>query len=150
MGSIVISKSQEEALLKLKKYAEANKLSFADKVDVLTKRKKDVSDRKEHTVLIPLSYKVVYCVEAGSELDEKVGKFYRHLSMSIAKQNKYPNPAVVGMIAAKLGFSVIDGNGNIVEDRNRTDISMFPSKNCMVWQENNAVNVMEELLVDVE
>jgi hypothetical protein len=57
-------------------------------------------DDPRHTVEIPVRYRCVFSITVDPE-----GKPWRHLSISIPKKEKYPNPISAFVIAALFGFT---------------------------------------------
>lgn len=92
-----------------------------------------IGDSMDHVVLIPQAFKVVFSIEdQGSEKINGRGGLgrCRHLSMSINKPGRVPNPIAVDMIVEEFGFD-------------------NPLYHCAVWAENFgdntllAINVLE-------
>jgi len=90
-------------------------------------------DKKEHVVLIPQCFRVVFSIENQGEetIEEKPGLgMCRHLSMSINRPGRIPNPIAVDMVIEEFGFE-------------------NPLYRCVVWVEGfgektfPAINVLE-------
>jgi len=125
MRAFVIDKHLEKAIKNMVKYAEEHPVTIDDILDQLNGQRKPVGEIIGHVVYVPSGYKIVYSIE------QQTKGTVRHLSMSVDKKGRTPNPLVVRSVMEMVGFK----NG---------------FEKCKVWleefePEHQAVNVVEKM-----
>jgi hypothetical protein len=133
MGTpLLIGLPEREALTQLRGLAAEHPVDMTH----LLKRLKDPAQKAEHmaqmtrqSVAIPMDYLVTFSIELGHPCGT-----CRHMSMSVGKVGRVPNPQAVWMIAEILGFT-----GDLNE--------------CMTWQEElqghgMAINVVQPITAE--
>lgn len=126
MRVLIIGPKEKEKLQRLKEFAEANPIQYAEMMKIMNGKKNPVGDDPRFVAYIPEGFRVVYSVEA-----QKAG-LMRHCSISVRGNGKLPNVAAVDELIKLLGFSGIhEGAAN----------------NAYIWLENDdsAINILELL-----
>ena len=138
MSALVITDQLRREIQTVKTYAEQHIVDLASLQQKGELKEGDpcpiAGDDEKHILIVPLDYKVVYSIEdQGTGMNGKKGLgLCRHLSMSVNKRNRLPNPISVDMMIEEFGFT-------------------NPLYKCIVWSEQfgdqtqNAINVIEPI-----
>jgi hypothetical protein len=116
---LVVDQRMRERLRALQEYAKENIIT-ADRLKLMVEGKvRPIGDNENFSVYIPLGYRAVFSIE-----EQPIG-LCRHLSISVARHAKLPNPQAVEEVMKYLGFI-----GGVTK--------------CQVWIENKiAINVLQ-------
>lgn len=90
---------------RLREYAEINRFSFNDLLEIRSGNKSPAGDDPNFSQNIPVGYKVVFTYEQHP--DRHLPDTYhwlKHLSVSVDEANCYPNEAAVDFIMKQLNF----------------------------------------------
>lgn len=98
MKPLIINQEIVQQLKDLADYADKNRYTMNDLVDIQAGRQAPPGDRKEFVCNIPMGYRVVFTIEDHKTL-------YRHLSMSVYKPGTLPHPAAIEEVMGHLGFT---------------------------------------------
>lgn len=104
MGTpLMIGPVERAALHELRERAAAHPVdaaTLAARIATPTGKEKHRAQMTAQTVRIPLAYLVTYSVETGHPRGT-----YRHMSISVQRTGRLPNPEAVWMVAQVLGFT---------------------------------------------
>ena len=119
-GILVIGSNEIESLVKLREYAENNIVPLDDLLKQIP-----IGDNPNHAVRVPVDFRVVFSIE------EQPSGLFRHMSVSVSREEKVPTPETIRIIAQHLGF-------------------YSGVKEGMIWKENFsgnriAINFMEKM-----
>lgn len=98
MRALIIDDNFKNQIKKLVDFAEANPLSMDDLLDTFNGNRPPVGDQEGFCFCTITGYRIVYSIE------EQVPGKIRHLSVSVDKDEAYPNPEAVREIMKLLGF----------------------------------------------
>lgn len=98
MRILIIDDATKKEIKRVVDFAEANPYSLDDLFDIKNKQKKCAGDSKDYTAYIPVGYKMVFSIEHQPK------GAVRHLSVSVDKKGKMPNPEAVKEIMKEVGF----------------------------------------------
>lgn len=98
MTPLIIDENFKEKIKNLVTYAESHPFSEEEFFDVLKGVKSPAGDRENHYFIDGFGTKIVYSIELQPH--NKV----RHLSVSITKDEAFPNPVIVEEIMKLVGF----------------------------------------------
>jgi hypothetical protein len=98
MRALIIDKAAREALQKLVVHAEANVFTMDDLLDLHNGQGPMAGDLDGYSCVLPVGFRVVFSIE-----DQVPGKVW-HLSMSVDKDDRLPNPHAVEVVMKELGF----------------------------------------------
>jgi len=104
---LIIDELAKKEILRVKEYADANKIDQKRLTDMVLLLEKPVGDNPGYTCILSDVFKIVYSVES-----QPVG-WCRHLSVSVDKEQKLPSVPVVELLMKEFGFT-----GNINECEN--------------------------------
>ena len=99
---LIINDESIASLIKVKEYAENNRLSIDDLLDIMNKNKISIADTQEHHCIIPDDFMVSFSIE-----EWQPGEFYRHASISTMNNlpGRVPNPPAINLLISYLGFA---------------------------------------------
>lgn len=112
MTALILDGHGQAELARVREYAEANQLSYAQMLRLAQGKLDPPGDDANRRCHLERGYRVVYTIE------DHGSRVMRHLSVSLDNRNAAPHPHAVAMIAKELGFSVDDklsfGRGTII------------------------------------
>ena len=120
MRILEINDDTKEDIKKVKAYANEHKLTKGELLETMAGIKEDVGDDPDHVIHIHDGYRVVYSIE-----EQQIGDCH-HLSVSIDRKGKWPQPTAVEMILEEFGMKKLD-------------------ESLAVWPEDIAVNVLQKV-----
>jgi hypothetical protein len=125
MRPLIIGPEEKEKIEQLKNFAELNRISVDDLLDIYNRREPPVGDRVGFSCMIPMGYRIVFCIE------HQVQGWARHLSVSVnpRKKGRMASPAAVEEFMKLLGFQSTG-----VKD---------PHVHCLMEDDNSIINVVE-------
>lgn len=115
----------ETAIKNLRIYAEAHPFSFEDFKNTYNKKAKCAGDLKEHYIILPVHYKLVYSIDWCCSADRTMKFMCKHMSMSSMRESeeqRYPNEIALRTISKLLGFSPLESNNVIVQKKDKDPI----------------------------
>ena len=98
MTALIIGQHEKDKLDKVRKYAEEHPMSEEDLKQIMAGLAPPPGSRIGYWCELPVGVKVVYSIDHFTD-----GKA-RHLSISIAKRDRYPSIAIVEQLMQLLGF----------------------------------------------
>lgn len=113
-----------EKISELKKFAEQNPLSLEECRKIITGELPPPGERQGYTIYLEPCWKLVYSIGIYPKRTEGHCAV-RHMSMSLTKPGRVPNPTAIQLISDALGFPPLD--------------------QCFVTCENEIVEVMAEI-----
>lgn len=101
MRALIIDEAVKTGIAELIATANAHRHSAATLKRLMTGDLPPAGDYKQHTILIPDGFRVVFSIE-----EQPLG-WCRHLSVSINDPNKYPHEVAVEMIMQEFGMGLL-------------------------------------------
>jgi hypothetical protein len=98
---LIIDSEVIDKIKELTKFAFENKILLDDMKRIADGELPPVGDNLNYSLKIPFGFRAVFSIE------EHPGGFFRHLSVSVDKKNRYPSIEAVQMIASEFGFEDI-------------------------------------------
>jgi hypothetical protein len=95
----VITDEIKKRLFEIRDYSDANPYSTDDLLDMINGTIPLAGDRKEHSIFLEFGWKIVY----STHIQSNIGHI-RQMSISLKKSGALPNPHVVEIVMALLGF----------------------------------------------
>lgn len=102
----------ENAVKALREYAEQHVISLEETMKIYRREAKCAGDRKEHCLMMPVGFKLVFSIEWIGARDMKNKAKLKRMSLSSSTKNKdgsarFPNMPALKILADLLGFSEI-------------------------------------------
>jgi hypothetical protein len=98
----------DKVIAELKQYAEDNPLPIAESTKIMKGEAPPPGDRDDYRVFLPPCWKLVYSVSEYPNNKKSGTTWVRHMSMSLDRPGRMPNPAVIQILSEQLGFPSLD------------------------------------------
>ena len=98
----------DKVIAELKEYAEANPLPISENTKIMKGEALPPGEREGYTTFLPPCWKLVYSHSEYPNMEKSGTVWVRHMSMSLDRPGRMPNPAVIQMISEQLGFPSLD------------------------------------------
>lgn len=98
MRMLIVDSLLKEQIKELIEFAEENPLTMDDLLDIKNGAEPAPGDRKGYSFGTSTGFKIVYTIE------KQVPGDCRHLSVSVDKDNAFPNPEAVQELMSLFGF----------------------------------------------
>jgi hypothetical protein len=98
MRAMIITDEVQARIKEVMRYAEKHIFSMDDMLDIMNKQREPPGNDPNHVVHIPIGYKVVFTMD-----NQNIG-ICKHISISVDRPDKLPNPIVVENILQEFGI----------------------------------------------
>lgn len=105
MTSLVID---DKVIATLKQFAEENPLGIKENTKIIKGEALPPGDRDGYAVYLPPCWKLVFSHSQYARTDKSGTVWVRHMSMSLDRPGRMPNPAVIQLLSEQLGFPSLD------------------------------------------
>ena len=98
MSAMIITEEVSARIKEVVHYAEKHIFSMDDMLDIMNKQREPPGNDPNHVVFIPIGIKVVFTMDK-----QNIG-ICKHISISVDRPGKLPNPLVVENILLEFGI----------------------------------------------
>jgi len=98
----------DKVIADLKKFAEEHPLDIEESKKIMLGDAPPPGEREGYFVLLPPCWKLVFSHSEYQKMDKPGTIWVRHMSMSLNRPGRLPNPIAIQMLSEQLGFPSLD------------------------------------------